>query len=296
MSAGLSTAGSGSGSTPNACPGSLGGSGWAKSNLQLKSTSPDVTPGRGGDAGRGEAGAGSGALAAVGVGAGPGSRALAGGGLGVGASGAGESTMSSPRSVRRWRSSCGGRRGRPPRRRPGNACSGTAPGPACGEAGCLDLAVLVLILAVFGAAVFRPVAFSLAAFDVVVRERAGLVFAVLGVRPFDRALFDFAELVDFAGFPTLDFAVLRFAAADTCGLRREADFAVFFLAFGFFRPARPRAALARAEREVVFRAPLAALRRVDFEGFLAIVASSIRPVQAVRCVAQERRRGLTPDR
>ena len=88
--------------------------------------------------------------------------------------------------------------------------------------------------------------------------------------------------------------------------RREGCFLVFlealaagladFLAFGFFRPARPRAALARAEREVVFRAPLAALRRVDFEGFLAIVASSIRPVQAVRCVAQERRRGLTPDR
>jgi hypothetical protein len=119
----------------------------------------------------------------------------------------------------------------------------------------------------------------------------------LGVRPFDRAVFDFADLADFAGFPALDFAVLRFAAAETRGLRRAGDLAIFFFfAFAFFGPARPRAVLARAEREVVFRAPPAALRRVDFVGFLAILESFIRPVRAVTRAVQERRRGLTPDR
>ncbi|MDP6608452.1 MAG: hypothetical protein QF463_05240 [Vicinamibacterales bacterium] len=127
-----------------------------------------------------------------------------------------------------------------------------------------------------------------------------------GLAVFDLAAFDLLDFAgaaafDFAGFrfAALDFAVLRFVAAETRGLRRAGDLAVFLrFAFGFvfFRPARPRAGLARAEREVVFRAPPAAFRRDDFEGFLAIAGSVIRLVRAVTRAVQERQRGLTPDR
>jgi hypothetical protein len=186
--------------------------------------------------------------------------------------------MSSPRSVRRGRSSCGGRRGRAPRRRSSSSCRGSAPAPAGEAAGFLEVAVAVFVLAL--------VAFGLAVFD---------------LAAFDLLDFAGAAAFDFAGFrfAALDFAVLRFVAAETRGLRRAGDLAVFLrFAFGFvfFRPARPRAGLARAEREVVFRAPPAAFRRVDFEGFLAIAGSVIRLVRAVTRAVQERQRGLTPDR
>jgi hypothetical protein len=143
-----------------------------------------------------------------------------------------------------------------------------------------------LALVAFGRAVFDLAAFDPAAFDL-------LDFA--GAAAFDFAGFRFATL-DFAA---LDFAVLRFVAVETRGLRRAGDLAALLrFAFGFvlFRPARPRAVLARAEREVVFRAPPAAFRRVDFEGFLAIAESVIRLVRAVTRPVQARRRGLTPDR
>ncbi|MDP6374035.1 MAG: hypothetical protein QF634_16190 [Vicinamibacterales bacterium] len=211
--------------------------------------------------------------------------------------------MSSPRSVRRGRSSCGGRRGRAPRRRSSSSCRGSAPAPAGEAAGFLEVAVAVFVLAL--------VAFGLAVFDRAVFDRAVFDRAVFDLAVFDPAVFDLAafDLLDFAGaaafdfagfrFAALDFAVLRFVAAETRGLRRAGDLAVFLrFAFGFvfFRPARPRAGLARAEREVVFRAPPAAFRRVDFEGFLAIAGSVIRLVRAVTRAVQERQRGLTPDR